>query len=109
MVCLKHVGITDSVENVEDRLKMSVKTLDSWSAHALSTRPGNLSGLVNADLFKGLTHIGYGERDHTVIQNGWCSHALQCYLTRSEHRSDLPRLVGSCHRAACGCASLCSL
>ena len=36
VVCLKHVGITDSVW---DRLKMSVKTLASWSAHARSTRP----------------------------------------------------------------------
>ena len=32
-------------------------------------------GLVNVDLFKGLTHIGYGERDHTVVRNSWCSHA----------------------------------
>jgi hypothetical protein len=41
VACLKHVGITDSVRN---RLKMSVKTLDSCSAHARSTSPGNLSG-----------------------------------------------------------------
>uniref|UniRef100_A0A4W5RRQ1 Claudin 7a n=1 Tax=Hucho hucho TaxID=62062 RepID=A0A4W5RRQ1_9TELE len=41
VVCLKHVGITDSDR---ERLKMSVKTLASWSAHARSTRPGNLSG-----------------------------------------------------------------
>ena len=40
-VCLKHVGITDS-DN--EKLKMSVKTLASWSAHVLSTRPGNASG-----------------------------------------------------------------
>ena len=39
VVCLKHVGISDSVRN---RLKMSVQTLDSWSAR--STSPGNLSG-----------------------------------------------------------------
>ena len=41
VVCLKHVGITDSDR---ERLKMSVKTLASLSAHAHSTRPGNLSG-----------------------------------------------------------------
>ena len=41
VVCLEHVGITDSDR---ERLKMSVKTLASWSAHARSTRPGNPSG-----------------------------------------------------------------
>ena len=40
---MKHVGIPDSVR---DRLKMSVKTLVSWSAHAQSTRPGNPSMLT---------------------------------------------------------------
>ena len=40
VVCLKHVGITDSDR---ERLKMSVKTLASWSAHARSTSPGNPS------------------------------------------------------------------
>ena len=105
VVCLKHVSITDSDT---ESLKMSVETLASWSAHARATRPGNLSGLVNIDLFKGLTHIGYGERDHTVVRNSWCSHACLCYLPRSKHRSYLSRLVGSCHWAALGCASLCS-
>ena len=41
VVCLKHVGITDSNR---ERLKMSVKTVASWSAHAWSTCSGNLSG-----------------------------------------------------------------
>ena len=68
VVCLKPVVITDSVR---DRFEMSVKTLASWSAHARSTRPANPSGLVNVGLFKGLTHIGYGDRDrdHTVVRN----------------------------------------
>jgi hypothetical protein len=43
LVCLKHVGIINSVR---ERLKMSVKTLASWSAHALHTCPGNPSGPV---------------------------------------------------------------
>ena len=41
VVCLKHVGIKDLDR---ERLKMSVKTLASWSAHARSTRPVNPSG-----------------------------------------------------------------
>ena len=69
MVCFKQVGITDSDR---ESLKMSVKTLASWSAACseytswYSVWP---SDLVNVDLFKGLTHIGYGEGDHTVIRN----------------------------------------
>jgi hypothetical protein len=43
VVFLKHVGIPDSDK---ERLKMSVKTLASWSAHARSTCPGNPSGPV---------------------------------------------------------------
>ena len=68
VVCLKRVGITDSDR---ERFKMSVKTLASWSAHAWSTRPGRPSGPATECLscFKGLTHIDYGERDHTVVQN----------------------------------------
>ena len=34
----------DQVDQVRERLKMSVKTLASWSAHAPSTHPGNPSG-----------------------------------------------------------------
>jgi hypothetical protein len=41
VVYLKHVGITDSDR---ERLKMSVKTLASWSANARSTHNGNPSG-----------------------------------------------------------------
>ena len=41
VVCLNNVGIIDSAR---DKLKMLVKTLASWSAHARSTRPGSPSG-----------------------------------------------------------------
>ena len=30
---------------------------------------------MNVNLFKGLTHVSYGERDHTVVRNNWCRHA----------------------------------
>ena len=40
VVCLKHVGTTDSVREM---FKMSVKTLASWSTHALSTRQSRCS------------------------------------------------------------------
>jgi hypothetical protein len=63
VVCLKRVGITDSDK---DRLKMSVKSLSSWSAHAWNIHIGNVG------LFKGLTHIGYGERDYIVIPISVC-------------------------------------
>ena len=41
VACLEQVDITDSVR---ERLKMSVKTLDSCSAYTLSACPGNPSG-----------------------------------------------------------------
>ena len=61
VVCLKHVGITDSDR---ERLNMSVKTLASWLAHGQGTRPGCSSECY---LFKVLIPVGCGERDHTVI------------------------------------------
>jgi hypothetical protein len=64
VVCSKHVGITESGR---ERLKISGKTLASWSAHARSTRPGNPS--VDVDLFKDLNHISCREREHKVIKN----------------------------------------
>ena len=78
VVCLKHVGITDSDR---ERLKMSVRTPAIWSAHARSTHPGNLSGPV--DLFKGLTHTGCGERDQ--LEQLMLSCMFQCYLPGSQH------------------------
>ena len=62
---------------------MSVKTLASWSAHALSTCSGNPSG----HLFKGLAHIGYRERDHSRLEQLVLSCMLQCCLPQSEHKS----------------------
>jgi hypothetical protein len=38
VVCSKPVG---NIDSDRERLKISVKTLASWSAHARSTRPGN--------------------------------------------------------------------
>ena len=58
VVCLKHVGSTDWVR---ERLKMPVKTIGRWSAHALRMRPGYPS--MNVNLFKGLTPLGHGECD----------------------------------------------
>ena len=60
---LKHVGITDSDKEM---LKMSAKTLSSWSAHALKNDPWYSvwpSGLTS------LTHVGHGERNHTVVHD----------------------------------------
>ena len=39
-------------------------------------------GLVNVKLFKDLTHIGYGECDHVVVRNRWCSHSGFSILQR---------------------------
>ena len=33
---------------------------------------------MNVDQFKGPAHIGYGDSDHTEIQNSWCSQA--CFI-----------------------------
>ena len=59
---------------------MSVKTFASWSAHARCTRLRILSGLVNVDLFKGLAHIGCGERDHSRLEQLVLSCMFQRYL-----------------------------
>ena len=57
VVCLKHVGITDSVR---DRLKIHLPV----GQHMLGVHV-----LVIRLALIGLTHIGYGERDHTVAWN----------------------------------------
>ena len=41
VVCLKNVGLTDLDKEM---LRISVKTLASWSVHALSSRAGNPFG-----------------------------------------------------------------
>ena len=66
VVCLEHVGITDSDR---ERLKMSMKAVASWLANAQSSRSGNPSGPAALWMLTCLTHIGNGERDHTVVWN----------------------------------------
>ncbi|CDQ74927.1 unnamed protein product, partial [Oncorhynchus mykiss] len=51
VVCLKHVGITDSDR---ERLKMSVKTLASQSAHARSSPP-------SSPIFSASSHANHGD------------------------------------------------
>ena len=67
VVCFKHVGITDSVR---ERLKMSVKTLDSWSAHALSTHPGDLPVRSWLCLVLGCRYQSSGV-GAVLLQSGW--------------------------------------
>lgn len=78
VVYIKNVGIRDWVR---ERIKISVKTLASWLEHVLSTHPDNVN------LFRGLTHIGYGEHDNTVFRNSWCSHtwfSVACFKASTE-------------------------
>ena len=84
VVCLKHVGITDSVR---ESLKMSVKTLASWSTYALSTRPGNPFGPValNVDLFKG----SFSHPLSTEFQKSWLEDSrISCLF--SPYSGNLP-------------------
>lgn len=48
MDVLKH---EETADRERERLKTSVKTLDNWSTHALSTRPGMPSGPAALQIF----------------------------------------------------------
>ena len=68
MDILKQVGTADWDR---ERLNMSLNTPASWSAHALRTQLIILSGL-RVNMLKCLTHVGYGERELTVLGSGPC-------------------------------------
>ena len=76
MVCLKHVGITDSDRQ---KLEMSVNTLASWSAHACSTRPGNPSG-PEARMLTCLKVLLTSAAESMITQSGTTDALMQCYL-----------------------------
>ncbi len=67
---LKHEGTTD---RERDRLKMSVKTLASWNAHARSTQPGMPSGPT---AFRMFTHLKDRFTSATERESGLTSSAV---------------------------------
>lgn len=86
VVCLKHVGITDSLR---ERLKISVKTADSWLAHALRTWPWTQSG---PDALRGLIVLKiWSHLVHTWIMRSCCSPPVvslqgRCCLPQTQQR-----------------------
>ena len=72
-VCLKHVGITDSDR---ERLNMSVKTLASWSVHALSTRPDNTSVPVALRMLTCLKVLLTSAAESVITQSSGTADAL---------------------------------
>ena len=74
VVCLKRRYYRLSQGEVENVSEDTCPLLSACSEYASSLSVWPYS-LVKVDLFKGLTHIGYEERDHTVVWNSWCSHA----------------------------------
>ena len=89
VVCLKHVGITD-LEG--ERLKMSVKTLASWSVHARSTHPGNPSGPAALWMLTFLKVLLTSAAESVITQSTRTASALMhvsVLFPRSEHRSSL--------------------
>ena len=108
---MKHVGITDSVR---EWLKMSVKTLASWSTHVWNTRPGIrlACGFVNVDLLIKVLFTSATESVISLPEQLVLSCMLQCCLPQREHKNKkkrhLAHLVGSHHLAARGWVSFCS-
>ena len=67
------ICITDSDR---ERLKMSVKTLASWSAHACSTRPGNLSDTVALGMLTYLKVLLTSAAESVITQSSGTAGAL---------------------------------
>jgi hypothetical protein len=71
---------------------MSVKTLASWSAHALRTRPGILSGLATLralTCFKVLLTSAMNSQITQSSKTTGHSRKTQCYIYRIEHETHL--------------------
>ncbi len=79
---LKHEGNTD---RERERLKMSVKTLANWNAHARSTRPGMPSGLTALRMFTRLKDrvTSATERESGLTSSAAAAGALSVWVVFS--------------------------